>query len=267
MEGTLVGAVPKGRQLSLNGQVMRDGVRQASACSDGPILCYAKECSFTFAALSSTRLLISWQFHLGAAVSEPLVFVIPPVITSHLCGATAQSTETVVLLMKGNDVCLSTRDRAGSYELRWRSELHTFPAPPEMGTLLTHPDTVVRLNYLEFADAIHQAVAQLGDLESERYIHRTKLAIVLDLVNEHLAVEGQVIQPRATNRYYFDPRLVVRALEYIHAEQVEVGLTKLDARRAALSMVDRQPRYTTHCALLSIGLDTQRLYASFGLPQ
>jgi hypothetical protein len=73
-------------------------------------------------------------------------------------------------------------------------------------------------------------------------------------------VTGQEIETLAINRYYFDPRLVIRALELVRAGQVELGLTSLDPRSAFLSIISRQPDRQVHCALLSIGLDTQRLF-------
>lgn len=255
-----MGAAPTSRQLSFDGRVLLHGVRLASACSEEAILGIAQGRDLTFVALSGVRLLISWRFHLPTTVHGPFVFGVPPMITSHLTSMPTNKPHTVTLALRGNEVILTTSDEVGPYELRWRFDLHRFPAPPGMSRLLALPPSLVRLNYLEITDAIHQAVSRLVAIESGQRVHRTKLAILLGLSHGHLVVDGQEIRAHVVGEYYFDPRLIVRALEYVHAEQIELGITELSPRRAFLSIVDRQPDRLTHCALLSIGLDTQRLF-------
>lgn len=247
------------QRLSLHGRTLVEGVRHASTCSDEPILCIAGGQMLAFAASSESRLLLSWQFRLPAAIQPPIAFVIPKVIIQHLIAAPVGGGSGVELTLKGNEVTLISCDAKGPFELRWRSDLHLFPAPLEMNRLLTVPTNLTRLDYLQLSDSIHQAVARLIALESQQHIHRTRLAILLSLSDGHLAVDGQEISEQGPGRYYFDPRLVLRALEHVRAEQVEVGLTGLNLRRAILSIVDRRPEHILHCALMSIGLDTQLL--------
>jgi hypothetical protein len=53
----------------------------------------------------------------------------------------------------------------------------------------------------------------------------------------------------------------MRALEFIKSDTVQVGLTRVaEPNRAFLSILAKQDGYTVHCALLSIGVDTQKLY-------
>jgi hypothetical protein len=247
------------QRICLVGQVLADGIRQASARSDEPILCIGRRNSLTFVAVSGLRLVVSWEFILPMQIERPAIFVIPPMIVNHLLAVTGPSTDKADLVLEGNSVALITSDELGSYELRWRSEPGGFLAPPEMSRLLVMPAVLTRLGYLQVSDAIHQAVIQLVDMESHRKIHRTRLAVMVALSDGHLTVTGQEIETRATNRYYFDPRLVIRALELVKADHVEIGLTSLSPRSAFLSIVSRQPDRMVHGALLSIGLDTQRL--------
>lgn len=252
---------PTSLRICLVGQVLADGLRQASARSEEPILCLARRNSLTFVAVSGLRLVVSWEFALPTQqIDRQAAFVIPPMIVNHLLAVTGSTTEETDLVLEGNDVALITHDELGSYELRWRSDLGNFPAPPEMSRLLVPPAISARLGYLQVSDAVHQAVIQLADMESHRQIHRTRLAVMVNLSDGHLTVTGQEIEPRVINRYYFDPRLVIRALELVKAEYVQVGLTSLGPRSAFLSIVDRQPNHLVHGALLSIGLDTQRLF-------
>jgi len=248
------------QRICLVGQALADGIRQASARSEEPILCLARRNSLTFVAVSGLRLVVSWEFTLPTQAERPAVFVIPPMIVNHLLAVTGPSTDKADLLLDGNNVALITTDELGSYELRWRSDPAGFPAPPEMSRMLVLPDALTRFDYLQVSDAVHQAVIQLVTMESHRHIHRTRLAVMVSLSDGHLAVTGQEIETQAINRYYFDPRLVIRALELVRAGQVELGLTSLDPRSAFLSIISRQPDRQVHCALLSIGLDTQRLF-------
>ncbi len=251
---------PTSQRICLVGQVLADGLKQASARSEEPILCLARRNSLTFVAVSGLRLVVSWEFALSTQVERQAAFVIPPMIVNHLLAVTGSTTEETDLVLEGDNVALITSDELGSYELRWRSDLGGFPAPPEMSRLLVPPAASTRLGYLQVSDAVHQAVIQLADMESHRQIHRTRLAVMVSLTDDHLTVTGQEIETRAINRHYFDPRLVIRALELVKAECVEVGLTSLGPRSAFLSIVDRQPDRLVHGALLSIGLDTQRLF-------
>ncbi len=257
-----MGAAEIGQRLSLQGSVFSEGVQRASAYADEPILCVAGGQRLAFAVVSGARLMISWQFRLPTPIQPPIVFVIPKVIAQHLVASPVGGQARVELLLRGSEVTLTSRDAKGPFELRWRSDLHLFPAPAEMNRLLAVPSDLVRLNYLQLSDSIHQAVARLIAIESQQHIHRTRLAVSLSLSNGHLVVDGREIAEEATDQYYFDPRLIVRTLEHIRAEQVEVGLTDLGPRRAILSIVDRRSDHILHCALMSIGLETRLLFPS-----
>ncbi len=257
-----MGTAQTTQKLSLRNRIFSEGVRRASACSDESILCVASGQMLAFAALGGARLLISWQFRLPTAIQPPAAFVIPKVIIQHLSASPPSGEAEVKLLLRGNEVTLTSCDAKGPFELRWRSDLHSFPVPTEMNHLLTVPIKLVRLNYLQLSDSVHQAVAKLIAIESQQHIHRTKLAVSISLSNGRLVIDGQEIADQAMDQHYFDPRLVVRALEYVRAEQVEVGLTSLSPRRAVLSIVDRRPDHILHCALMSVGLESPLLLPS-----
>ena len=249
------------QRICLVGQALADGIRQASARSEEPILCLARRNSLTFVAVSGLRLVVSWEFSLPTQIERQVAFVIPPMIVTHLLAVTGSSTYETDLVLEGNNVALITSDELGSYELRWRSDLSGFPAPPEMSRLLVPPAAPTRLGYLQVSDAVHQAVIQLADMESHRQIHRTRLAVMVSLSDGHLTVSGQEIETRAINRYYFDPRLVIRALEVIKDRTIRVGISPIqDVPRAYLSFLAEQEGWTVQCSLLSIGTDTQKLY-------
>jgi hypothetical protein len=240
----------------VEGQILWDAVRRASACSEVSLLCIARSRHLTFVALNGASLIVSWRYAAEQQVPGAPVFLIPPMIVSHLLAALPQTTEKVTLTVGQDEAKLTARDGVGSYELRWRFDLRSFPAPPVMSHLLACPPNLVQYGYLRVADSIHQAVARLAGIEFEQRIHRTRLAVLVSMVDARLRVEGQEILAPVGDQFYFDPRLLVRALECIRARQLEVGLTRLDAQHGYLSLVDRRSAFTMHCALLSIGQDT-----------
>jgi hypothetical protein len=119
---------------------------------------------------------------------------------------------------------------------------------------------MVRVPHLRFSDAAHQAVAKLGYLHADRQINPNKLAILIDLNFGRLEVDGKEIVATERRRYYFDPRLVIRALESVREDVLRVGIRQLSEDRGFLSLLSREGEWTIHCALLSIGRDTQELY-------
>ena len=243
---------PRPQQLSFDGQVLWDAVQRASISSQVPILCMAQGQTLTFAALSGVDLVLSWQFGLSVAADERVVFLIPPMIAKHLLAALPQTEGGVTLTLNGGEASLATRDGLGHYGLRWSFDLHRFPAPPDLGRLLALPPKLVAVDYLQLTDAVHRAVAKLGSIEWQRQFHSPNLALLVGLSQDKLLVNGGEIRDCATDEYYFDPRLLIRALECTQAKRIEVGLTQLDSERGFLSVVDRLPDHVMHCALLSI---------------
>ncbi|HSJ53617.1 MAG TPA: hypothetical protein VLC52_07680 [Anaerolineae bacterium] len=252
---------PAAWQFALDGQILWTGVRQASACTEEPILGIVSGQSLTLVVFREARLVVSWRFSLSSSIDGPIAFGIPPMIIAHLRKSQPPAKTLARLSVHGSDVTLNTNDAAGPVELRWRFDLNKFPAPPDLYRLLLPPATLVSLHHLEVADSIHVAVAKLMTMETERQIHRTKLAILLGLLDDRLVVDGQEVRTDLPGFYYFDPRLLMRALDFIRSDQIGVGLSELEMRRAFLSLVGQEPNCTVHCALLSVGLDTQRLIA------
>jgi len=248
-------------QFSLDGQTLWKGVRRVSACTDEPILSIAHGHSLTLVVFREARLVISWHFSLSPAVEPSAVFGIPPMIASHMCKSAPPVSRLARMMVHGSDVSLSADDADGPFELRWRFEIGQFPAPPELNRLLPTPSTAIAMHHLEVADAILGAAARLMALEVKRQLHRSKLAILVGMQGDRLVIDGREVSQEPPGYYHFDPRLVTRALEFLSSDRIEVGLTPLDQKRAFLSLVDRQPDHTLHCALLSLGPDTQRLIA------
>ncbi|MBN1659938.1 MAG: hypothetical protein JXA93_16160 [Anaerolineae bacterium] len=256
-----MGIAPTARHISLSGKPFWDGVKDVVNRFQEPILGVVHGYTLTFVALRAASLVVSWSYPLPAGVSEPFFFGIPPLMAGHLAKHPVSRMGDVRIGVQGVEVSLVSQDVSGEYALRWRFDLNQFPAPPELGRLLTPPRNTVPASYLQIADAIHGAVADLTMMESIGRMHRTQLAITFELVGTDVRVSACEIQAGVEGRYHFDPRLLMRAIEFMGAERIELGLTALSPSRAFLSLVERGLERVTHCALLSMGSETSRLIA------
>lgn len=251
--------------ITLDPCVVRAGLRGVLARSRDAVLIIAQSNHARFVAVSERRLLVSWEHALlpGSAPAHrpPQYFLFPPLVVHLLISNAAQDITRMQLGMAGKDVCLTMTDANGSYELRWRADLNSFPAPPELAHMLAAPEGLTEVNYLNLSDAAHQAVANLLVLHSAQDVPPGKLAILVDFSPSKLVLNGQAILQSAHGKHYFDPRLIIRALEFIKARVVRVGLNLLPgSNRAVLTLLAEQDDWRVHCALLSIGADTQKLY-------
>ncbi len=248
-------------RLIVDGNILCKGVQQAISRSEEPVLCLIKGHRITFVAVSGLRLVISWTTKLRQPAAENLVFVIPPLVAELLsCEAVCSQVGVHFGLGRGQAFARLT-DHLGSYQIRWQSDVAAFPAPEAFSHLMQMPEALVEVPHLRFSDATHQAVARLGEMEAAEQISPTKLAILIDLGFGRLRVEGEEIVTAESHQYYFDPRLVIRALEFLKESVLKVGITPLPVgTRGYLSLVSERDDWSVHCALLSIGMDTQKLY-------
>jgi hypothetical protein len=248
-------------RVQIEADVLCSGLRRAFSRSEESILCLIRGDRIRFVAVSGLRLIISWETILGRPRTDSLAFVIPPLVAELLSSEVICSLVGVEIAMRGKQVTASLRDHLGSYEFGWASDLSSFPAPAELGEILVMPEELMEVPYLGFSDATHQAVAKLVRMEADEQVSPTKLAILIDLDFGGLRVNGEEIVTVASQQYYFDPRLVIRALELLKEKNLRVGVTPLGREHLAyLSLVAQDEGWTVHCSLLSIGKDTQRLY-------
>jgi hypothetical protein len=246
----------------IDGRMLCLGIAKAVSRSEEPLLCLIKQNKLTLVAVSGLRLVVSQDARLPRPVEGSIAFVIPPLVAEMLACETVCRQTGVELLMRGQDVSMRLIDALGKYELRWKSDFATFKGPEAFAQMIQAPRTVVSVPHLRFSDAAHQAVAKLGYIHADRQIPPNKLAILIDLNLGRLLVDGEEIAATEHRRFYFDPRLVIRALEFLKEETLRVGITALpgDTRRGYLSLISKDGEWTVHCSLLSIGKDTQRLY-------
>jgi hypothetical protein len=250
------------KQATVDGSLLCAGIRKARACSSEHLLCLVRESRIMLVAVSGLRLVISWEASLSRVSAENLALLLPPPAARLLsCEATCEQAE-VVLATRGHTATARFADHGGSCDLVWESDLASFSGPRELAYLLQEPRGLVSVPNLSFSDAAHQAVAKLGCMHASRQINPSKLAMLVDLNYGRLRVDGEVIVTTHSRRFFFDPRLVIRALEFLREGTIGVGITPLrgEDRRGYLSLQTTDGDWRVHCALLSIGKDTQKLY-------
>ena len=250
------------KRLLVDGKILCTGIQKAVSRSDEPILCLIKDDKFTLVAVSGLRLVISWEARLRQPTANTMAFLIPPLVAGLMSCDTICTQVGVGFELNGQNVVARLTDHFGSYELRWKSDFASFSGPKAFAQLIQAPSALVTVPHLRFSDAAHQAVAKLGYMHVDRKISPNKLAILIDLNFGRLLVDGEEIVTAESRRYYFDPRLVIRTLEFVREETLRVGITPLpsEPRRGYLSLLSKDGEWTVHCALLSIDKDTQELY-------
>lgn len=250
------------KQAVLDGAVLCTGIQKAMSCTSEPLLCLVRKRKIMLVAVTGLRLVVSWEARLSQAPAENLALLLPPIVAELLSCNTVCDQGEIVLATRGQSAIARLTDHLGSYDLHWKSGLASFSGPRELAHLLQAPRALVGVSHLSFSDAAHQAVAKLGCMHATRQINPTKLAMLVDLNFGRLRVDGEVIVTTQSRRFFFDPRLVIRALEFLKEETIGVGITPLrgEERRGCLSLVSTDGEWTVHCALLSIGRDTQKLY-------
>lgn len=246
----------------VDGAVLCAGIQKAMSSSSEHLLCLVRKSGIMLVAVSDLRLVVSWEAGLSQVPAENLALLLPPTVAELLsCKAICDRAE-VVLATRGQSAVARLTDQLGSYDLTWKSDLASFSGPRELAYLLQAPRGLVSVPHLSFSDAAHQAVAKLGCMHATRQINPTKLAMLVDLNYGRLRVDGEVIVTTQSRRFFFDPRLVIRALEFLKEGMIGVGITPLhgEERRGYLSLQSADSDWRVHCALLSIGKDTQKLY-------
>jgi hypothetical protein len=255
-----VGYIMNPPSIVMEPQVMRTGLKHAMARSQGPLLCVMGPASIRFIGMSGMRMMVSWE-HPIAGPASPQVYVFPELVTHLLATRFGRELTRMTLGRVGKDVMLEIADEYNQCQLRWRTDPGQFFAPPEFAQMLAVPKAMINLSYLSLSDAAHQAVANLAKLQSVQNIPVEKLAVLVDFSSSLLTLAGCTIAYGVRGAYYFDPRLILRALEIIKSNALRVGMTPLPVgHRAVLTLLADQQGGQVQCALLSIGMETQRLY-------
>jgi hypothetical protein len=245
--------------IEIEPRVLRFGLKQHMRRGN-LVLCVVSPVSLRLISLGGPRMVISWEYPLAGPVT-PRYYVIPRIAAQVLSSMVGQELARLTLETVGPQTILMMDDGHSQYELRWQADLRQFVVPPEFTSMLAVPRSMITTDYITLSDAAHQAVADLMSLYGVQGVPKEKLAILVDYAASHLLLDGRTIIHGARGAFYFDPRLIIRALETIKSHQVQVGITPLSGiQRAVLTLLADQDGWRVQCALLSIGTETQKPY-------
>ena len=181
-------------------------------------------------------------------------FLIPPFIASTLSGHKAYEFTGLRVRTNRNYVAVTVRDAHGEYVLQWRWQATSFPAPVFFEQMVQVPEeTVERRTFVAIADAVHLAIANLGRLEAIEEFDRRQLAIVIDFAPGHFKIDGQPITLGDEQRYYFDPRLIMRGLEIVRGRHIGFSVASTTVPgQSILYMTSERDNWRLYCSMLSI---------------
>lgn len=246
--------------VQLDGESLKAGLKWACEKTDEPILCLLKGSTLKLAFMGGLRLAISWQVRRSPWETGDAFLVIPNMIATKLLamGAANAAGQPWRLSVDNMHIALHADDNK---TLEWISDARKLGAPPQFGEMVVPPPGLLEVDYLTFSDALHRSVAELVERDAQETIHRSKLAILVDLTQGNLVVNGTVITRSRMERFYFDPRLIIRSLEHVQGPRIGLAIKRLGVgNRGILYVVSPEPERLICCGLLSISLETQKLY-------
>ena len=243
--------------IRLDGRALLNGLDWAASHTRQPILCILERDVVKISFMGGLRLAVSWQAFRSEGDYGDGSFVIPPEMTPELQRLPRMP---LTLQISGQRASLG----AGQSPLlrkSWSFDLKSLAAPPQFAKMIALPQGARQVDYVTLSDIVHKAIATLGDKDVNEAVPRNKLAILVNVQQGILEMDGVEISKGQPERFYFDPRLIVRSLDYLQGKVVDLGIQRLGfGNRAILHLVSTEHDHTVSCGLLSISLDTQRLF-------
>ncbi len=245
--------------INLNPNVIRIGLSWALHWSSGPILCMILPKSTRLVVVNDHRFVASWEWF-EETDAKPCFFLIPPFVASTLTSPASWDILRVDVSLRKNTVLMTMYDDFGVYVLQWRWDPWTFQAPEAFQQMMTQPEDMVQTEYVHVADAVHLAVANLGRMEGLERIQRERLAMAIDFTPGRLSIDGRQIVAGDSQRYYFDPRLVIRGLEVARARGISFSMARIaSGEHAILYINSEREQWQVRCAILSLNIHETRL--------
>lgn len=244
------------QMLRLDPQTVRQGISWALPWTNGPILVVVTPESIRFQVVNEHRFVATWEWMVPTH-SAPRFFLIPPFVASILAAPNATRLTSIHVQIDRTRVSLLLRDKHGEYIVQWQWDGASFAAPPFFDQMAHAPrEMLERQTFIAIADAVHLAIANLGRLEAMEQVNRQNLAIVVDFSPGHFKIDGQPITVGHEQRYYFDPRLIVRGLEIARGKHIgfAVSTTPQDGL-SVLYMTSERENWHIQSSLLSLQPD------------
>jgi hypothetical protein len=245
--------------IRLNPHVIRKGLSLAQNWTKGPILCWLTPQSTRLVVVNEYRFVAVWEWQ-EENEARPCFFLVPPFIASTLSGPASWHLARMEVMLHRNNVALIMHDERNDYVLQWRWDPWIFRAPTAFQKMIAQPGDIMRSEYVAIADAVHLAVANLGRMEGLEQVRRDRLAMTIDFSPGRLIIDGQEIIAGDSQQFYFDPRLVIRALEISQARAIGLSMSKLPENGQSILHIgtDRE-QWQVRCAVLSLSREETHL--------
>lgn len=236
------------KPIVLNIQAMRRGLSWAQSWSSEPVLCRIKDEKMYLVAVSQKQFLVSWAWPLPG-VMESHFFLIPPFVISTITNPAAYSADGLAVMLKKNVAGMIINQGKQEFRLQWRWSADSFRAPKSFEKMLNPPANIVQSSYLAIADVVHLAIANLGNMN----------------VSEEVSFDSAVIEVNLpmteenpdNTRYFFDPRLVLRAVEVTRGDSIGFAMQPIEGKKAIVHFMTQREDYFIHCAILSTSVKSE----------
>lgn len=230
---------------------VRQGLSWAQSWSNGPVLCRLGNGTMSFVVVNERRFLASWSWPLPQAEGMRF-FLIPPFVANTINNPAAYNATALQVMLRKNLVGMVISAGREEFRLQWRWDPSTFKAPKAFDQMLKPPTEEMRMSYVTVADAVHLAIANLGQMSMEDGMGFEDAVIQIDFAPGQFNIQGQTVNEGTSQRYYFDPRLVLRSLEVSRGEAVGFSIQPVGKERAILFFTTQREHWRMHCAVLSI---------------
>jgi len=198
-----------------------------------------------------------WSYPMPSQ-EETVFFLMPPFIARTLSGRAAWDIQRLEILTNRNVVgaMLYTADQ--DFRLQWKWRPSAFQTPRFFKQMHRLPDMTVRAPYVNLADIVHLAFANMMNpaLTDDIPPDQPKGGILIDFMPGQINIDGESIQQSNQQaRYYFNPKMLMRGLEIVRESHLSFTIEETQRSRSAVLFLGcRREGWDIHCAVQSIGV-------------
>ena len=242
---------------------MRTGLAWAQSWTKDHILCRLGEGALMLMVADAGGFLAVWSWPVPE-YNRSVFFLIPPFVAKTLSGRPAWDIEKMKVIVNRNVVGMMFYSKNQEYRLQWKWQASDFLSPSYFRTMSHQPDMMMRAPYVNLADVIHLAIANMISpaLVDEMPSDQPEGGILIDFVPGQINIDGEMLHAQNQQvRYYFNPKMLMRGLEIVRASHLGFGIQELAAnRQAVLFFACEREGWSIHTAIQSVGV-------SLGQPQ
>lgn len=236
---------------------MRTGLAWAQSWTKGHILCKLGEGALTFMVADADGFLAVWSWP-APEYNRSLFFLIPPFVAKTLSGRAAWELEDMRVLINRNAVGMIFHAQREEFRLQWKWHAKDFRSPAHFRKMSRQPDMMVRAPYVNLADVIHLAIANMINpaLVEDIPPDQPQGGILIDFMPGQINIDGEMLSQQSQQaRYYFNPKMLMRGLEIVREAHLGFTIQEIiPGRQAALYLACEREGWSIHTAIHSVGV-------------